>query len=449
MRRSLSRSKPCNMRPTLLTLCLITLTLASPARAEDLLDVYHLAQQSDAQLKGAEAARLAVLESKPQSRALLFPTINASAGTTANQLDQRQPGSAAGVTRFNSNAYSLNLTQPVYHRDTYVQLRQSDARIAQADATFGAAEQDLITRVATRYFDMLAAQDNLEFARAEKKAIAQQLEQSQQRFDVGLVAITDVQEAQARHDSAIAQEIDAERQLSASLEALREITARQHQTLSLLNESIPLVAPEPSDVEQWADTALRQNLQISAAQSGADVAREEIERQRSGHYPSVDIVGSHAFAESGGGRFGSSESLTDTLTLQLNAPLYQGGLITSRTREAEFKHNQALETLEQQRRSVLRQTRDAYLGVNANISRVRALKQAVVSNRTALESTEAGLEVGTRTEVDVLNAQRELFRAQRDHARARYDYILETLRLKQAAGTLSPADLEQINTWLH
>ncbi|MDA1106900.1 MAG: TolC family outer membrane protein [Proteobacteria bacterium] len=436
------------MRQTLLALCFITLTLASPARAENLLDIYHLAQQNDAQLKGAEAARLAVLESKPQSRALLFPTLNASANTTANQLDTRQPTSSAGVTHFNSNAYSLSLTQPVYHRDTYVQLRQSDARIAQADATFSAAEQDLMTRVATRYFDVLAAQDNLEFARAEKKAIAQQLEQSQQRFDVGLVAITDVQEAQARFDSARAQEIDAERQLSSSLEALREVTARQHRNLSLLNESIPLVAPEPSDVEQWTDTALRQNLQISAAQSGADVAREEIERQRSGHYPSIDIVGSHAFSESGGGRFGASESLTDTLTLQLNAPLYQGGLITSRTREAAFKHNQALETLEQQRRSVLRQTRDAYLGVNANISRVQALKQAVVSNHTALESTEAGLEVGTRTQVDVLDAQRELFRAERDHARARYDYILETLRLKQAAGTLNPADLEQINTWL-
>ncbi len=436
------------MRQTILALCLIALTLASHASAENLLDIYHLAQQNDAQLKGAEAARLAVLESKPQSRALLFPTFSASANTTANRQDIRQPPAPPGITRFNSNAYTLNLTQPVYHHDTYVQLRQSDARIAQADATFSAAEQDLMTRVATRYFDVLAAQDNLEFARAEKKAIAQQLEQSQQRFDVGLIAITDVQETQARHDSARAQEIDAERQLASSLEALREVTAQQHQNLSLLNESIPLVAPEPSDIEQWADAALKQNLQISAAQSGADVAREEIERQRSGHYPSVDIVGSRAFSDSGGGIFGASESLTDTLTLQLNVPLYQGGLVTSRTREAEFKHHQALETLEQQRRSVMRQTRDAYLGVNANISRVQALNQAVVSNHTALESTEAGLEVGTRTQVDVLNAQRELFRAQRDHARARYDYILETLRLKQVAGTLSPADLEQINTWL-
>lgn len=437
------------MRHSLLALCFALSAFAAPAHAEDLLDVYRLAQENDAQLKGAEAARLAVLESKPQSEALLLPTISANANTTANRLDISQPGSAAGVTHFNSNGYSLTLTQPVYHRDTYVQLRQADARIAQAEATYSAAEQELMTRVATAYFDVLAAQDNLTFALAEKKAIGQQLEQSQQRFDVGLVAITDVQETQARYDSAVAQEIDAERRLASAHEAIREITAQPHGGLIPLQAEIPLITPEPQDIQQWADTALRQNLLISAAQYGTEIALEEIERQRAGHYPSVDIVGNRIFAESGGGRFGGSETLGDTLTLQLNVPLYQGGLINSRTREAHARHNQALATLEQQQRSVLRQTRDAYLSVAANISRVQALRQAVTSNHTALESTKAGLEVGTRTEVDVLDAQRELFRTERDHARARYDYILQTLRLKQSAGTLSPADLTHINTWLH
>lgn len=436
------------MRHSLLALCFSLFAFAAPAHAENLLDVYRLAQENDAQLKGAEAARLAVLESKPQSEALLLPNISASANTTANQLDISQPASAAGVTHFNSNGYSLTLTQPVYHRDTYVQLRQADARIAQAEATYSATEQELMTRVATAYFDVLAAQDNLAFALAEKKAIGQQLEQSQQRFDVGLVAVTDVQETQARYDSAVAQEIDAERRLASAHEAIREITAQPHGGLIPLQADIPLITPEPQDIQQWADTALQQNLLISAAQSGAEIAFEEIERQRAGHYPSVDIVGSRTFAESGGGRFGGSETLGDTLSLQLNVPLYQGGLINSRTREAHARHSQALATLEQQQRSVLRQTRDAYLSVAANISRVQALKQAVTSNHTALESTRAGLEVGTRTEVDVLDAQRELFRTERDHARARYDYILQTLRLKQAAGTLSPADLAHINTWL-
>ncbi len=388
---------------------------------------------------GAEAARLATLESKPQSRALLFPAISANANTTGNRLEM-----PSGTSHFNSSGYTLSLTQPVYHHDTYVQLRQADARIAQADALFGAARQDLMLRSATRYFDVLAAQDNLEFARAEKKAIARELEQSRQRFAVGLVAITDVQEAQARFDTALAQEIAAERQLTTGVEALREITARQHDALAVLTEQLPLLTPDPADVEQWTETALKQNLQYTAAQHASAVAEEEIARQRAGHYPTLDIVGNRVFSESS-----ASETLNDSISLQINAPIFQGGLVNSRTREARHKYTQAQENQEQQLRSMVRQTRDAYAGVIAGISRVKALKQAVLSHQTALEATEAGLQVGTRTEVDVLDAQRELFRARRDYARARYDYILEGLRLKQAAGTLSQTDLEQVNTWLH
>ncbi len=442
---------PCKnpvMRNTIYTL-LFCLAAAHPAAAENLLDIYRLAAENDPQLRGAEAARLATLESKPQSRALLFPAISASANTTGNRLEISKPPSSAGDSRFNSSGYTLSLTQPVYHHDTYVQLRQSDARIAQADALLGAAQQDLMLRSATRYFDVLAARDNLEFARAEKKAIARELEQSRQRFEVGLVAITDVQEAQARFDAALAQEIAAERQLTTGVEALREITARQHDALAALTEQLPLLTPEPADVEQWTETALKQNLQYTAAQHASAVAEEEIARQRAGHYPTLDIIGNRVFSESGGGRFGASETLNDSISLQINAPIFQGGLVNSRTREARHKYTQAQENQEQQLRSVVRQTRDAYAGVIAGISRVKALQQSVLSHQTALEATEAGSQVGTRTEVDVLDAQRELFRARRDYARTRYDYILEGLRLKQAAGTLSQTDLEQVNTWLH
>ncbi len=413
------------MRNTIFTLLLL-LAAAHPAAAENLLDIYRLAAENDPQLRGAEAARLATLESKPQSRALLFPAISANANTTGNRLK-------------NSSSYTLSLTQPVYHHDTYVQLRQADARIAQADALLGAARQDLMLRSATRYFDVLAAQDNLEFARAEKKAIARELEQSRQRFEVGLVAITDVQEAQARFDTALAQEIAAERQLTSGVEALREITARQHDALAVLTEQLPLLTPEPADVEQWTETALKQNPQYTAAQHASEVVQEEVARQRAGHYPTLDIVGNRVF---------SDETLNDSISLQINAPIFQGGLVTSRTREAQHKYTQAQENQEQQLRSVVRQTRDSYAGVIAGISRVKALQQSVLSHQTALEATEAGSQAGTRTEVDVLDAQRELFRARRDYARARYDYILEGLRLKQAAGTLSQTDLEQINAWL-
>lgn len=440
------------MRNRMIGLCTL-LCIMHSAHAVDLLGVYQQAQQSDPQLQAAEADRRAVEEAKPQSRALLFPTISGSANTTGNRQDISTTGTdvfagSAGVSRFNSNGYTLSVTQPVYRRETFVQLEQADARIAQAEAQFGAAEQDLIQRTSTRYFDALAAQDNLEFARAEKTAIARQLEENKQRFEVGLAAITDVQEAQARYDAAVAQEIEAERQLAASRQALAEITGAAPEQLAPLEEQIPLVSPQPADVDKWVNTALEQNLQIRAAQQGAEIARHEIERQRSGHYPTLDIVGSRAFSDTGGGRFGGSESTNDAIGLQLNAPLFQGGLVSSRTREAEFRHTEARARLEQQQRAVLRQTQDAYLGVNSNVSRVEALRQAVISNETALESTQAGLEVGIRTNVDVLNAQRELFRTRRDYARARYDYILETLRLKQAAGTLSPADVQQINDWL-
>ncbi len=435
------------MRNTIYTL-LFFLAAAHPAAAGNLLDIYRLAVENDPQLRGAEAAHLATLESKPQSRALLFPAISGSASTTGNRLEISKPTPSA-TSHFNSSGYTLSLTQPVYHHDTYVQLRQSDARIAQADALLGAAQQDLMLRSATRYFDVLAAQDNLEFARAEKKAIAREREQSRQRFEVGLVAITDVQEAQARFDTALAQEIAAERQLTSSVEALREVTARQHDALAVLTEQLPLLTPEPADVEQWTETALKQNLQYTAAQHASAVAEEEIARQSAGHYPTLDIVGNRVFSESGGGRFGASETLNDSISLQINAPIFQGGLVNSRTREARHKYTQAQENQEQQLRSVVRQTRDAYAGVIAGISRVKALQQSVLSHQTALEATEAGSQAGTRTEVDVLDAQRELFRARRDYARTRYDYILEGLRLKQAAGTLSQTDLEQVNTWLH
>lgn len=424
------------------------LTDENKKNAQDLLDIYQLASQGDPQLKAAEAARLAILETKPQSRALLFPSIDLSADISANRQDIQLPFDSPGVTYFKSSGYALNLVQPVYNQSTLSALRQADVRIGQADAEYGVAQQELIVRTSARYFDVLAALDNLKFARAEKNAIARQLEQNVQRFEVGLIAVTDINEAQARYDLTLAEEIAAQNQLATSREALREVTGQYHENLAPLIDQIPLVSPEPTDIEKWAETALKQNLQINAADFAAQVARAEIDRQRAAGYPKLDIVGSHAFSDSGGGRFGGAEILGSSIGLQLTAPLYKGGLITSRTREAQHRHTQAREFLEQQQRAVLRQTRAAYLGVLANISRVNALQQAVVSSQSALDATQAGLEVGTRTAVDALDTQRDLFRAKRDYARVRYDYVLETLRLKQAAGILSQSDLEQINAWL-
>jgi len=416
--------------------------------AEGLVDVYKLATESDPAIRAAKAALQAQLEAKPQARGLRLPTISFSAGTTENRQDIDKPASSAGTFSYDSNSYTLSLTQPIYHREHLVQLRQADAQVAQADANYRAAEQELMVRAAQRYFEVLSAMDELEFARAEKKAVGRQLEQTEKRFEVGLTAITDVHEAKARYDSTVALEIAAENQLSNSREALYEVTGQYLEKLRPLMEGTPLVPPDPKDIEEWASTALKQNLTLIAAQYAADIAAEEIKRQRAGHYPTLDLVGSRDYADSGGGRFGASETTTDSISLQLTVPIYQGGIVSSKVREAAHLKVESMEKLEQQRRAALRSTREAYLGVVAAISRVNALKQALVSSQSALEATQAGFEVGTRTIVDVLVALRETFRASRDYAQARYDYILGTLRLKQGAGILDANDLEKIDGWL-
>lgn len=421
------------------------------AQADNLLDVYRLAAGSDPQVRAAEASWQAVQETRQQSRAVFHPQISLNGSAARNRQEIVTSSSLlfpAGDTFYFSNkGLSLNLNQPLYHRDYYVQLRQTSARIRQAEAEYNAAQQALLLRVAERYFTVLAEADTLAFARAEKHAIARQLEQTRQRFEVGLVAITDVHEAQARFDLAASQEIEAQNRLDSSRETLREITATLPATLNGLSDHMPLVAPEPQDAEKWVETARNQNFQIIAAQAATDAALQNAEAQRAGHYPTLDAVLSHGYASSGGA-FGDRETLDSAIGMQLSVPLYRGGGTVSRVREAQHRLNQSKEVLEQQQRSILRQTRDSYMNVLASISRINALQQAVISNQSALDATQAGAEVGTRTTVDVLNAQRDLYRAQRDLSRARYDYVLNTVRLKQASGMLSLADLEQINGWL-
>jgi outer membrane protein len=421
--------------------------------AEDLVQAYQLAEQQDPVLKGTEASYAAVKELRPQARArLALPVIGATGNTFYNNedvsVDNGSVFGAGGDSEFNTRGYAINLTQPVYHYDRYMQLQQADARIRQAQLELDAARQDLIVRASERYFVVLAAIDNLTFAQAEKEALGRQLDQTQQRFDVGLIAITDVQEAKAGYDRAVADEIAAKKLLDDAREALREITNESPGELAALGEQMPLVAPEPADSQQWVDTAVKQNLRIAAADAATQVAAQEIKVQYAGHLPTLDIVGSHGTDVSGGGRFGGTTTDLSVIGLALNVPIYEGGQVQSRTREATYRHEESLQVLEEQRRSVVRSARDSYEGVISGISRVQALQQAVVSSQTALEATQAGYEVGTRTAVDVVAQERNLYAAKRDYAAARYNYILDTIRLKQAAGTLAPPDLDEINSWL-
>jgi len=431
--------------------CLLLLTslgglLSPPARAaEDLLSVYTLARQADPVFSAAVAARDAALEAVPQSRAVLLPSIGLGGNVSRDRFDPRNDDPTSYAT---NQTYSVQLRQSVYQRDRLVQREQADNEALRAEAEFSTAEQELMTRVATAYFVVLGALDNLEFVSADKEAVGRTLDQATQRFEVGLTAITDVHEAQARYDIAVSELINAEKLLDDAREALREITGETHPEIAILQAEIPLVGPEPAEQGPWVETALDQNPALIAAMAATEAARNEIEVQRSGHYPSLDLTADYSYRDNRFGGFQDLERNDSAIGLELNLPLYQGGLVSSRTRQSRHRFTQAQEEQERQRRATERQTRDNYRGVITGISRVKALAQAVVSNETALEAAETGLEVGTRTTVDVLDAQRELLRARRDHARARYDYLLDTLRLKQAAGILDEPDLEAINALL-
>lgn len=419
--------------------------MLQPAAADDLVSVYQLALESDPTYQAAVAAQAAALEVLPQSRAALLPYIAMQGNASRNRFDPR----GSDDTSYSTNqTYSLGLRQPIYQRESFIQLEQADSRVAQADAELLAARQDLILRVATRYFFVLGAQDNLDFVQADKQAIERTLDQAQQRFEVGLAAITDTLEAQARFDIAVSDEINADKLLADTQEALRELTGVLPEAPEILQPEIPLIAPDPADQDQWVTAAVEQNPLVLAARAATETAKQEIQVQRSGHYPSLDMVADYSYRDTQFGGFTPLERNDSAIGLELNLPLYQGGLVSSRTRQAREFYNQAREEQLQQRRAAERQTRDNYRGVMSNISKVKALKNAVRSNEKAVEAAEAGFEVGTRTIVDVLDSQRELLRARRDHARSRYDYLLDTLRLKLATGILEETDLVQINNWL-
>ncbi len=427
----------------------ISCCISSIALADDLLDTYQLAKQNDPQLAAAEASYYAALEAKSLSRSGVRPRIQLSANAARNADDTTYDNRAFPSRNFyyNTYGYTLSLSQPLYRADNFIQLKQADASIAQADIEYQASQQELILRLAKAYFDVLAAQDTLHFSKAEKKAISRQLEQTRQRFEVGLTAITDVHEAQARYDLVNAQEIEAQFRLDDKREALREITGQYPLQPATLRKQTPLPAPEPANPDTWNETALEQNLKLLASRYATEVAAIQVKRSRSGHRPTLDLVLSNSSNTSTGGAF-ANETKRNTIGLQFNLPIYEGGGTAATIRQATYQHSAAQQRLEQQRRATEASTRTAYRSVTASIVRVQALKQAVISNQSALDATEAGYEVGTRTSVDVLNARRELFRAQRDYAQSRYDYIINSLALKDAAGILSFDDLVQINQWL-
>jgi outer membrane protein len=348
----------------------------------------------------------------------------------------------------------VSLRQSVFRWQNWAALRRADAESAQAEADYRAAQQDLILRTSDAYFNVLAAQDALESAQAAHDAIGRQLEQSEKRFEVGLIAVTDVQEAKAAFDSATATLIQAKRSLATTGERLRELTGDTFDELSKPGEAMPLTAPSPANPEDWVRLAMDQNARLISSRLAADIARHNVSSERGGHLPSIDLVVSRSHFESEATIVGTSAGNVDsdsddtTYSLQFTLPIFSSGATASRVRQAGFRHVAARERLERTARETERETRDAYLGVNSEMSRVQSLKQAVESARTALQATEAGYEVGTRTSVDVLDARRRLFEAETNYSRSRYDYLLNVLRLRLAAGTLDAQGLTEINALL-
>lgn len=446
--------------------------------ATSLLEVYQQALQSDPLIHEAESRRLAALETLPQARSSLLPQINASGSwTTSSEFGE-------GIQIFDSTRntfrpissksesdttrWSVELRQTLFRWDQILTLKQADKRIAKAEANREAAHQDLIVRVAARYFGVLGAEDRLTSIHADRLAIAKRLAQAKQRFEVGLIAITDVQESQAAYDQTVASEIQAKRELATSREFLREITGEYVSTLSAPGDDFPLPSPNPIDERSWIDLAMKQNLALISSRLDEKIARDEILFRRNGHYPSIDLVantgGTDAKTETTVTKYGeffpspelgfnpffatNSVREQDSISLQITLPLFSGGRTSSKIREAVYLHRAMREQLQRVTRATERATRDAYLGVLSEISRVKALKQAVASSRTALEATKTGFDVGTRTIVDVLNSQRSLYVAITNYYQSRYVYIGNVLLLKQASGTLKIEDLEQINNWL-
>jgi len=460
-------------RAATLALVLLALPLAAPGK--DLIGVFEDALHNDPVIRQADANRLAARESKPQALAALLPQLNGTAGITrdhssgfesqifevANPNNPNGPPQLVVARTANQidntiQQWALNLRQNVFSWSNWMSLKAASHEVAQAEANYAAAEQQLILRVAQAYFNVLTAIDTLDADQTSLEAISRQLDQANKRFEVGLIAITDVEDAKAARDSAASTVIAAKRTLATSEDQLQEITGQKYDALAKPGADMPLNNPEPADQSRWVNISLEQNLSLISSRLSADIARENVRVAQGGHMPTLDLVAGRSWNYTSsdqnfdGTPFSNVDSKVNDrqIGLQFTLPIYSGGFTQSKVRQAEYQWIAAKEGVVQSSRATERQARDAYLGVVSGIARVQALRQAVESNQTSLKATEAGYEVGTRTSVDVLNARRLLVQAQTDYATARYDYIVSVLQLRLAAGNLDRTQLTELNNWL-
>jgi len=433
------QSNPLTRFRLLCSTCLITALCCTSAKAIDLEETFRLAQQFDPIIKAAEHDYSSAIERLPLARSAFRPQISLAGSLDRTDQDNDD------FRSFDSEQLSLTLRQTLFNRENGAIVDQARFGVKQAEAQLLAQRQNLILRTANTYFDVLRAQVEVEFSGSELEAIARQKEQAERRFEVGLVPVTDVRTAQAQFDLAVAAEIAAKNTLEDAIGAMHVLTGEVPNEFAELAADLPLIAPDPANGEAWVNLALEQNLDLVAARFAADTAVAGVKSARGSRLPTLDLVGSAATLRSD--RQGGDLD-RGSIGIELVLPIYTGGRISSQVRQAKADSASAAQTLLLQERNAAQQTRDAYRGVTVSIARANALEQALSSTRKSSEATDAGFRAGTRTSVEVLQALRDVFRAESDYAGARYDYIINHLSLKAAAGTLSAKDLIPINNFL-
>ena len=425
------------------------------ATAADLVDIYRQALENDPIFKAAYSTFMANAEAIPQARSALLPQLTLGAQTGSNAFNVDVPGTNGlnGTQYYNSNQLKVNASQAIFNYQVWAKVQQAKASVKAAHATFNNAAQDLILRTAKAYFDVLFSKDTLNFSEAKKRANKRQLDQAQQRFNVGLDAITSVYEAQAAYDQSVAEVISAQNNQINQNENLRKLTNHVYDGLSPLRDSkIPLIKPEPNNVNEWVATGLKQNYNLFAAKYNLQAARENVKTQSAGSWPTIAVQGNALqtvnTGNGGSNFFVPNSQVVANVAIAMNFPIFQGGLVQANTRQAQFNFQTSSEQLEQTYRNVVVNSQIAFNTIVDGISKVKADRQAIVSRMNSLESTEAQFEVGTRTMVDVVTAQQRLFETQEELAKDQYGLISAILNLKYLAGTLNVNDLEEINAWL-
>ncbi len=415
------------------------------AQSTDLLVIYEKAVSYDAQLAKVGAASQAQEQLTPKSRARLLPNLSLQANTTKQRLHILDNNSNE---EFNTHGYSVALTQPIFNVEKWFDLQAANALGQQAKVTLSAEQQNLMSRVANAYFNVLRAQENLMTASAEEKAFQSSLEQIEQRFEVGLTAITDVYDARAGRDSAKVLRIQAETALSISYADLELLTGEEYHSLAILKEEFPLTSPTPNIMDSWVERAIQQNLRIKTIEFNKKAAEARLRKARSGHLPTIDAIASYSHEVNHGVNFIGEKTDRYIVGLELSVPIFQGGLVAASSREAAFLLEETTHELAQVKREIARDTKRLYQLVETDVYRINAAKQALQSRQSALDASEIGYEVGSRNVVDVLQSKSEYFKAKRDYLNARFDYIINSLELKQLVGILSPDDLVALNQWL-